>query len=54
MLSKRQPFSPGGDELKSIGEFKMELQSGNAQFGSKLAILCPALPWNLVDDLEKQ
>ena len=52
-LSKRQPFCPGG-EIKSSGEFKMELQSGNAQFGSKLAILCPAWPWNLVDDLEKQ
>ena len=25
----------------TIGEFKLELQSGNAQFGSKLAIFCP-------------
>ena len=35
---------------KSIGEVKLELQSGNAQFGSKM--FCPAWPWNLMDDLE--
>ena len=36
-------------------EFKLELQSGNAQFGSKLVIFfCPVWPWNLTDDLEKQ
>ena len=38
----------------AIGEFKLELQSGNAQFRSKLAIFCPVWPWNLTDDLEKQ
>ena len=27
--------------FKSIGEFKLGLQSGNAQFGSKWAIFCP-------------
>ena len=27
--------------FKSIGEFKLELQSGNAQFGSKSAMFCP-------------
>ena len=27
--------------FKSIGEFKLELQSVNAQFGSKSAIFCP-------------
>ena len=32
----------------SIGEFKTELQYGNAQFGSKSAIICPVWPWNLV------
>ena len=37
-----------------IGEFKLELQSGNAQFGSKSAIFCPMWPRNLMDDLEKQ
>ena len=36
----------------AICEFKMELQSGNAQFGSKLAIFCPVWPWNLTDDLD--
>ena len=39
--------------FKSIGEFKLELQSGNAQFGSKSSIFCPLWPWNLMDDLEK-
>ena len=27
--------------FKTIGEIKLELQSGNAQFGSKSAIFCP-------------
>ena len=40
--------------LKTIGEFKPELQSGNAQFGSKSAILLPAWLWKLTDELEKQ
>ena len=40
--------------FESIGEVKLELQSGNAQFRSKLTIFCPALPCNLMDDLEKQ
>ena len=38
--------------FKAICEFKLELQSGNAQFGSKLAIFCPVWPWNLRDDLK--
>ena len=38
----------------AICEFKLELQSGNAKFGSKSAIFCPVWPWNLTDDLEKQ
>ena len=33
--------------FKSIGEVKLESQSGNAQFGSKSAIFCPMLSWNL-------
>ena len=37
-----------------INELKLELQSGNAQFGSKSAICCPVWPWNLTDDLDKQ
>ena len=40
--------------FKAMGEFKLELQSGNAQFGSKSAIFCPLWPWNLPDDLENQ
>ena len=40
--------------FKSIGELKLKLQSGNAQFWSKSGIFCPVWPWNLTDDLEKQ
>ena len=40
--------------LKAIGIFKLQLQSGNAQFRSKLAIFYPVWPWKLTDDLEKQ
>ena len=39
---------------KPLGEFKLELLSGNAQIGSKSVIYCPVWPWNLTDDLEKQ
>ena len=38
--------------LKTMSEFKLELQSGNAQFGSKSAFFCPMWPWNFMDDLE--
>ena len=38
--------------FKAIGELKLELQSGNAQFGSKLVIFCPPWPQNLTNDLE--
>ena len=37
-----------------IGEFKFELQSGTAQFGSNLTIFRAVRPWNLMDDLGKQ
>ena len=40
--------------FKTMGEFKLELQSGSAQFGSKSAIFFPVWPWNLTDDLEKR
>ena len=40
--------------FQSIGDFKLELQSGNIQFESKLAIFCPMWTWNLMDDLRKQ
>ena len=40
--------------FKAIGEFKLKLQSGNAQFGSRSAICCPVWPSNLMDDLGKQ
>ena len=40
--------------FKAIYKLKLELQSGNTQFGSKSAIFCPVWPKNLTDDLEKQ
>ena len=40
--------------FKAISEFKLELQSRNAQFASKWTIFCPVWPWNLTGDLEKQ
>ena len=39
--------------LVPIGEFKLELQSGNAQFGSNATIFRAVRPWNFTDDLEK-
>ena len=38
----------------AIGEFKLELQSRNAQSGSNLTIFIAVWPWNLTDDLAKQ
>ena len=38
----------------AIGEFKLELQSGNAHFGSNSTIFRAVWPWNLTDDLEIQ
>ena len=40
--------------FKAIGEFQLELKSGNAQFRSKSVIFWALWPWNLTDDLEKQ
>ena len=42
------------NNFKAMGEFKLELQSGNAQFGSKSTISCLVLPWNFTDYLENQ
>ena len=38
----------------AIGEFKLELQSGNAQSGSNSMIFGAVWPWNVTDDLETQ
>ena len=38
----------------AIGEFKLELKSGNAQSGSNSTIFRAMRPWNLTDDLEEQ
>ena len=38
----------------AIGEIKLELQSGNGQFGSNSTIFRAVRPWNLTDDLAKQ
>ena len=40
--------------LVAIGELKLELQSGNAQFGSNSTIFRAVQPCNLKYDLEKQ
>ena len=37
----------------AIGVFKLELESGNGQFGSNLTIFRAVWPWNLTDDLEQ-
>ena len=37
----------------AIGEFKLELQSGNAQSGSNSTIFSAVWPWNFKDDLEQ-
>ena len=37
-----------------IGEFKLELQSGNSQSGSNSTTFRAVQPWNLTDDLAKQ
>ena len=37
----------------AIGEFKLDLQSGNAQFGSNSKIFRAVWPCNLTDDLEQ-
>ena len=39
--------------FRSLGEFNLELQSGNAEFGSKSTFFRAVWPWNLMDDLEK-
>ena len=38
----------------AIGDFRLELQSGNAQSRSNSTIFRAVWPWNLTDDLEKQ
>ena len=38
----------------AIGEFKLELLSGNAQFGWNSTIFRAVWPWNLMYDIEKQ
>ena len=40
--------------FKSISEVKLDLQSGDVQFGSTLSILSPVWSWNFTHDLEKQ
>ena len=39
--------------LVAIGEFKLELQSGNTQFGSNSTFFRASWPWNLTDDLQQ-
>ena len=37
----------------AVGDFKLELESGNGQFGSNMTIFRAVWPWNLADDLEQ-
>ena len=37
----------------AIGEFKLELESGNAQSGSNATFFRAVWPWNLTNDLQK-
>ena len=41
-------------QFNAIGKFKLKLQSGNAQFGSKSTIFLAKWPSNLTDDPGKQ
>ena len=60
----RRPWNPIGHlfyasssfvhHFVAIGEFKLESQSGNTQFGTKSTIFLAMWPWNLTDDLEKE
>ena len=47
-------YSKLSTSFVAIGEFKLELQSGNAQSGSNLTIFRAVWRWNLTDDLAKQ
>ena len=47
------PTSSFVHHFVAIGEFKLELQSGNAQFGSNSMIFWAVWLWNLTYDLEK-
>ena len=38
----------------AIGEFKLELESGNTQSGSNSTLFRAMWPWTLMDDLQKQ
>ena len=53
----RVPLNLDGWPWKTIGHLSYAtssfVQSGNTHFGSKSAIFCPVVPWNLADDLEK-
>ena len=41
-------------QFVAIGEFKLELEFWNAQFGSNSTLFRAMWPWNLTDDLQKQ
>ena len=38
----------------AVGEFKLELESGNTQSGSNSTLFRAVWPWNLTHDLQKQ
>ena len=53
-FSARVTLKFDGWPLVAIGELKLELQSGNASFGSKSTICLAVWPSNLTYYLEKQ
>ena len=55
VLERRKHFSPSnGSRVDDIGEFKRELQFGNANYASKLTIVRTVRPWNMTDDLKNK
>ena len=54
LKTNRAPFLCLMHHFIAISVFKLELQSGNDQFGSKTTICVVALSRNFTDDLEKQ
>ena len=56
VLNEHEDFDPFGSftiPSKTMWVRWMELQSGNAQYRSKLASFWPVWPWNLTDGLEQ-
>ena len=53
LKNNRAPLLSFVYHFVGIGEFKLKLQSGNAQSGSNSTLFRAVWPWNLTDDLEQ-